>query len=125
MSTATTKLQVSDRIRQMRQLARQVSRMTEDERRELAERCHPTTIEGHPLSLHNACMIYYQNHSATIVGGYRQWLAAGRHVRKGEHGLGIWCPMVRKAKDGDADQTEEIRFRIVTVFDVSQTDEND
>ena len=121
MSTATAPPQVSERIARLRQLAQQISRLDEEQRRTIAQRCNPTTIEGHPLSAHNCCMIWYQNEAATIVGGFRQWLAAGRHVRKGEHGLGIWCPMIKKQEDGP----DDVRFRIVTVFDVSQTDEND
>jgi len=59
-----------------------------------------------------------QEPKATIVGGFNQWKAAGRYVRKGESGIGIWAP--GKAKDAVDDQ--DIRFFMITVFDVSQTE---
>ena len=49
---------------------------------------------------------------------------------KGEHGLSIWVPSKRKgngveADDENADEPEEIRFLVGTVFDVSQTAEKE
>jgi N-terminal domain of anti-restriction factor ArdC len=67
---------------------------------------------------------------ATRVGGYNTWKSVGRQVSKGEKGIAILAPVVRKV-DVDATaqdtstQTEE-RRRIVAftqayVFDISQT----
>jgi antirestriction protein ArdC len=62
---------------------------------------------------------------ATQVAGFRAWLALGRAVRKGEKAIGIWAPMpVKKEAKETADGEEETRmlFRVVSVFDVGQTD---
>jgi len=61
-----------------------------------------------------------------MVGGFGQWLRAGRSVRKGESGLGIWVP-IAKGKAGEEEAGEGAdggrpRFLMGTVFDISQTD---
>ncbi len=57
---------------------------------------------------------------ATEVAGYREWQSFGRQVRKGEHGIALLAPIVRKDKDtGDA---RVVSVKTTTVFDVSQTD---
>lgn len=90
---------------------------------------HPTSIEGHPYSHYNACMIITQNPHATILGGFHQWRAAGRQVRKGETGIVIWRPVSGKSQpdddssDDDSPATGRKRFVLIPVFDVSQTDE--
>lgn len=117
------------------QLAKQIGGMTEEQRATMAARmAGVATIEGRVLSVHNACLLWCQYPTATMVGGFQQWRTAGRQVRKGEHGLMIWAPIRRnesEAKielDGTAPATAEVSggrssFIMVTVFDVSQTDE--
>lgn len=108
-----------------RALAKRVADMTPDARAELAGRMMPQSVAGTSLSVHNACLIAFQNPNATIVGGFRQWLNAGRAVRKGEHGLMIWVPCFRKPEGAEAaaggEPTDKF-FVMGTVFDVSQTD---
>jgi hypothetical protein len=127
--TDEQKARAEARRAQFRALAEKVSRMTDDERAAMAERmAGAMTIEGHPLSLHNRCLIACQYPTATLVGGFRQWQQHGRVVRKGEHGLMIWAP-VRDGRApapattpdvGELDR-EKPRYIMVTVFDVSQT----
>jgi len=87
------------------------------------------TCEGRQLSIHNLCLIAYQMPTATIVGGFRQWIKVGRAVKKGEHGLMIWVPkMIGKTTtvENDGSETkdgEKCGFLIGTVFDISQTQE--
>lgn len=83
----------------------------------------------HSYSWNNSLLILLQMPMASHVAGYRKWLELGRHVRQGEKGIGIMAPMVyRKKSDSDdqasvdKDQRRLIGFRIVHVFDVSQTD---
>ncbi len=81
----------------------------------------------HSYSLGNVLLILAQMPTATRVCGFHGWLHLGRHVKKGEHGIRILAPMtVRRAEAGSADREDEpqavTRFRIVTVFDISQTD---
>jgi|BarGraNGADG00212_1021973.scaffolds.fasta_scaffold23535_2 DNA primase len=76
-------------------------------------------------------LIQMQATDATRVGGYNTWKAVGRQVSKGEKGIAILAPVVRKvdvdaaAEEDTSTQTEE-RRRIVAftqayVFDISQT----
>jgi antirestriction protein ArdC len=115
---------------QFKALAQTIAALSPDERIALAERMPTTTIEGHRLSVHNACLVASQNPSATMVGGFHQWIKAGRKVKKGEHGLMIWAPTMRRdrAAEEQAETAQDVRnarragFVMVTVFDVSQTD---
>ena len=105
-------------------LAGQIAEMTPEQRAAMAAQMpYLVTVEGHALSIHNACLVALQLPSATILGGYRQWQAAGRQVRKGEHGLMIWAP--RMKKDADTGDEERAGFIPINLFDVSQTDAAD
>lgn len=107
----------------MRSLASRIGAMSADERAAMAAKL-PTvvTIEGRALSVFNTCLVASQNPSVTVVGGFRQWIAAGRAVRKGEHGLALWVPIGKKDADGEASD-DKPGFILGTVFDVSQTQE--
>lgn len=74
-------------------------------------------------SFHNTLLIAMQRPDATHVAGYRTWQRLGRQVRRGEKGIAIFAPMTYKPKDSDGQETEAARtfFRVVHVFDVSQT----
>ena len=64
-----------------------------------------------------------------MVGGFNQWKDKGRSVKKGEHGLMIWIPSIRKGEQGSESPTTgdvdkvEMRFTMGTVFDITQTEE--
>jgi hypothetical protein len=111
----------------MRELAAQIAKMTEAQRLELAMRCPVVTIEGHALSVKNQCLLAFQSAGVTVVGGFRQWLKAGRVVDKGQHGLSIWIPLCKKSSETTAagesidGEPSEVHFALATVFDVSQT----
>lgn len=108
-----------------RDLARKVSKMSDAERAALMARLPAVvSIEGRPLSPFNSCLIAYQNPQASLVGGFRQWLAHGRAVRKGEHGAMIWIPAGNKdtgATSAPAEGGERPGFITGTVFSVEQT----
>lgn len=82
-------------------------------------------------SFRNFMLILQQCPDATDVRSLREWNAAGRRVRKGEHAIRIWAPSIRK-QDPAADPGNEanhdgedqvtVRFILVSVFDVSQTE---
>lgn len=61
----------------------------------------------------------------TAVAGFTAWRDLGRSVRKGEHGLQILAPLIRKA---DPEQGLPVGarvmygVRVVHVFDIAQTD---
>lgn len=115
-------------------LAGKVRAMSEEERGELAATYGTVTAEGRPLSAFNSVFLAMQAGRPLLqVGGFRQWLKAGRAVRRGEHAAGsIWVPAWR-GRDGDAGALEDAgdgdggeharrRFLLVPVFDVTQTE---
>ena len=113
-----------ERRARLRVLCKQIAGMSEQERARLAERAPVLTVEGHALSLHNTCMVAMQRADATVVAGFRQWKRAGRSVRKGEHGIGIWCPkFAGKGEKSPETEPKLEGFIFGTVFDVAQTDE--
>jgi hypothetical protein len=86
----------------------------------------------------NVLLIAVQNPDASNVGGLRLWNSLGRRVRKGEKGIAILAPCLYK---GSADKESSQQptsgadegkgesgpralrgFRVVHVFDVSQTE---
>lgn len=83
----------------------------------------------HAYSVRNILLILSQKPDATRVAGFHTWRSLGRHVKKGEKGIAILAPMLlrraghdREAGDGDEDPERILRFRVVHVFDVSQTE---
>jgi hypothetical protein len=77
-------------------------------------------------SWHNQMLIWRQRPDASFVGGFHTWLKCGRFVRKGEKGIAILAPMFFKDKrqkpEGGEDEIQRIWFKVVYVFDISQTD---
>lgn len=77
-------------------------------------------------SWHNQLLIWKQRPDASYVGGFQTWLKCGRYVRKGEKGIAILAPMFFKDKrqtaEGGETETQRIWFKVVHVFDISQTD---
>src|SRR4051794_16298814 len=100
----------------------------------------------HNYSFGNTLMIASQMPDATMVASFTTWKDLGRFVRKGEHGIRICAPMtIRKRSDAiegesrlpvsqigakvaravaekPGDVETFLRFKLVSVFDVSQTD---
>ena len=113
----------------LRELCKRIADMDDAERVAMANRFGAIlTCEGHPLSLHNTLLLIMQLETVSMIGGFQQWRAQGRFVRKGERALGIWIPTSRKGEDaggedGD-DEGGKQRFIFGSVFDVSQTDES-
>jgi antirestriction protein ArdC len=77
-------------------------------------------------SWRNQMLTWQQKRDASFVGGFNTWLKCGRFVRKGEKGIAILAPMFFKDKrqttDGSDSETRRIWFKVVHVFDISQTD---
>lgn len=80
-------------------------------------------------SLNNVLLIALQKPQASYVAGFHTWSQLGRSVRKGEKGIMILAPIVRrKAEDEetvDAASRAIAGFRAAYVFDISQTDGKD
>ncbi|MEM6467940.1 MAG: ArdC-like ssDNA-binding domain-containing protein [Planctomycetota bacterium] len=73
-------------------------------------------------SFNNCLLIAQQFPDATKVMGFHGWKSVGRSVKKGEKGIGITAPLAFRKKDAVADEKEIRGFRVVHVFDISQTE---
>lgn len=101
-----------------------------------------TMSKFHSYSYRNCMLIAMQNPAATLVAGFHAWKTKfGRTVDRGQKGMQILAPIIYDKKewkqklDSDGEplynengekQMEEVtekqmRFRVVTVFDVAQT----
>ena len=97
----------------------------------------------HSYSWGNTMLIQSQKPEATKVAGYKTWAQVGRQVRKGETGIAILAPVVRRAAPEESEATKSaiakpeqastepnsdrpvrrvVAFLPVHVFDISQTD---
>lgn len=83
----------------------------------------------HKYSFGNTLLILLQKPDASLVAGYKAWEKMGRHVKKGEKGIAIFAPRTYKKEIID-EETGEVTdvitglagFKVVHVFDVSQTE---
>lgn len=88
----------------------------------------------HRYSSANQLLIWLQNPSATHIAGFHTWKRLGRSVRKGEHGIAIFAPIVfkRLSHEMTHDETDEKSgdvllekihgFKTAYVFDIAQTE---
>lgn len=113
-------------------ILRFISEMTPAQRQAIIDTQPIVSIEGHVYSPQNQCMIALQMPGATVMGGFQQWITAGRSVKKGEHGACIWIPIGRGPKGEDSTPTTEASetestdggrsgFTLGSVFDITQT----
>lgn len=81
----------------------------------------------HSYSLNNLLLILSQCPEASYVAGFRAWQGKGRQVRKGERGIRIFGYSTKKIteEDENGDEVEKsiTRFPVLSVFDISQTDQ--
>jgi antirestriction protein ArdC len=79
-------------------------------------------------SLNNTVLIWLQRPTAQFCMGFRAWQANGRRVRKGERGLTVFAPVVRKATEAevaagrDPSDKTVVAFRTAVTFDYEQTE---
>ena len=81
----------------------------------------------HHYSLNNQILIHLQKPDASLCMSFKKWKDTNRFVKKGEHGLKILAPIIKKSEqtaDEDEDESKEIiiGFKQVYTFDISQTD---
>lgn len=94
----------------------------------------------HTYSFRNQMLVYLQNPNASLLAGYRDWQSRDRQVMKGEKGLRILAPVMRKLpfdKDGNLISKDDLKnyaksdikwqrrmvgARPTSTFDVSQTE---
>lgn len=112
------------------ELTEKVKAFSENELKDFIE-----TMSRFPTySLRNQLLIYLQtNGAASMVCGAQKWKELGRYINKGSKAIYIVAPYYIKSitKDGNnisdndtdppADETKQLGFKAVPVFDVSQT----
>jgi len=85
----------------------------------------------HRYSFNNCLLIAIQKPDATFLAGFQRWKELARFVRKGEKGIMILAPLMKRTrreenaapKSGDEESSRRlVGFRATYVFDVSQTD---
>jgi len=85
-----------------------------------------TLSRFYSYSFNNWLLIYTQRPDATRVAGFQTWKSLGRFVKKGERGIRIFAPIIRKVeeeKNGSAEQVmRPVGFRSIAVFALEQTD---
>jgi antirestriction protein ArdC len=89
-----------------------------------------TAARFHDYSLGNWLLLWAQAEqrgtTVTRPAGYRRWQELGRQVRKGETGYRILAPVTRNVTADQHDSEDKERtvvgFRVVTVFDIAQTE---
>ncbi len=79
-------------------------------------------------SVQNSLLIQLQRPEARYCMGYRAWQKHGRQVRKGERGLMVYAPILRRpteeeiAAGADPERRVVAGFRVTHTFDYGQTD---
>ena len=121
----------------IKQITEMLANATKEQREDFAMRHPVLNVEGRLLSGTNAMILTHLAVSEgcdtpTVVGGFQQWLKAGRSVRKGCKALYMRLPITYKRKEqstGDAaaaqpadDATKPHGYKFVAVFDISQTE---
>ena len=99
-----------------------------------------TMTRFHHYSPGNVLLIMSQKPDASMVAGYHAWQDLGRQVRKGEHGIAIFAPVIRRQTPEEAPPSPSpspqktadpapvkavVGFKAATVFDISQTQGKD
>ncbi len=78
-------------------------------------------------SARNALLIWMQRPAARFCKGFKAWTEHGRRVRKGERGLTVLAPILRRptadeiAAGADPDKRVPAGYRTATTFDYEQT----
>ena len=106
-----------------------VKALTPEQKEKLLGSLNITNPENHTLSGNNQILLDRQSDMRetqtlfTVVAGFQQWKKAGRSVRKGQRGFLICVPSkkIHEVQENDA----QVYFFFKTVFDVSQTEENE
>lgn len=79
-------------------------------------------------SFNNCVLVALQFPDARMVQGFHAWRKLGRTVKKGEKGIGIIAPLIGRKKDDEGSEDDDSKeksifgFKVVHVFDVSQTE---
>ena len=134
MGTTTPSYTRQEKVRQAKDVLNEhlnalAEQMRQGKSRELL-RYLEFAAQFHQYSFRNVLLILAQKPNATRVAGLRHWNQLGRHVKPGEKGIMILAPMAvkkrRQTQESESDEDQEDHtitlFKVVYVFDVSQTE---
>ncbi len=122
-TATTTKEERAAKVKETIQILEQGQRdiLDSDRYRQYLEFCS----RFHRYSYRNTILIMAQRSNATFVGGFHFWKHNGRSVCKGERAIKILAPnpikITDKNEDGEEIEKEIVIYKVVHVFDVSQT----
>jgi len=115
--------------------AKQIASNAVEQLRQALEAGHSEGLKDHLAAMArfrryswgNVMLIASQKPNATHVAGFQAWHKLGRFVKKGEKGILILAPIIRKKAENNSDAEPDessvaVGFRAAYVFDISQTD---
>lgn len=119
-------MKASDLIKDVESSLEDLATLTEEAKRSEEVLAYlDFTSKFHNYSFYNTLSIFFHCPTATHVAGFATWKKLGRHVRKGERGIPILAPCFKRKSEVDEEDADEkiiSFFRVVYVFDVSQTE---
>lgn len=125
--TEEQKLAAKERREKIKEACKRLAALPIEKRVILANHLGVRNAQGRELSVYNTCLLAMQLPTVSVVGGFKQWREVGRCVRKGARALAIWIPLGTKGEStgsadaAGADESDECRFMLCNVFDISQT----
>ena len=117
ISSSDLKIMITERIQELAD-ATDAARVSEEIMQYL-DMC----AKFHRYSPSNVWLILLAKPEASLVAGFKKWRTMGRYVRKGERGIPILAPiLIKNDNDEGAEMEKLFGFKVVYVFDVSQTE---
>jgi hypothetical protein len=127
-NTGGIKMKAHDLMKEVESALKDLASMTEEARNSADVLMYLDFLSKfHNYSFYNTLSIFFHCPTATHVAGFAAWKKLGRYVKKGETGIPILAPCFKKKTkieaDGEGKEEKIISFfRVVYVFDVSQTE---
>ena len=128
-----------DAIKVAEQKLQELAHALEQGRSQVLEDYLTAVARLHKYSFRNLMLITSQCPEAVHVAGFHTWRSMHRTVKKGESGIAILAPVIRRASKEDRttanigvrvdgpetktqDTSDPMGYRVVYVFDISQTE---
>jgi hypothetical protein len=116
-TSSVLKARITERIQELAQ-ATDAARVSQEMQRYL-DMC----ASFHQYSPSNVWLILMSQPNASYVAGFKKWQGMGRFVCKGERGIPILAPIIATITNDKGEEEQHlVGFKVVYVFDVSQTD---
>ena len=131
-----------DAIKMAEEKLQELAQALEQGRSQVLEDYLAAVAKLHKYSFQNLMLIASQCPEAVHVAGFHTWRSMDRTVKKGESGIAILAPLIRRANKEDRttanigaradgqetktdDSSDPMGYRVVYVFDISQTEGKD